>query len=83
MRKYMFILFMSGIILGGCSSKPINSDPSIEINDSDETTEYFEVNFSLMCDQSTQDEIAALLKEEGVSEENIEILMTLTNSWER
>lgn len=50
MRKYMFILFMSGIILGGCSSKPINSDPSIEINDSDETTEHFEVNFSLRCD---------------------------------
>lgn len=81
MRKYMFILFMSGIILGGCSSKPINWDPSIEINDSDETTEHFEVNFSLMCDQSTQDEIAALLKEEGVSEENIETFFGYINDF--
>lgn len=50
MRKYMFILFMSEIILEGGSSKTINLNPSIEINDSDKTTEHFEVNFSLRCD---------------------------------
>lgn len=85
MKKYLLVSFMTAVMLGGCSTKSADSDtsmePPVDMNDSGETTEKFEINYSLMYDQKTQDKIMSLLKENKVPQQNMEAFFDYVNDF--